>query len=105
MKGKSVEVTGWPASECLGRNAARDALCRYHGNLSGAVVAVVSLRDTHLQMAEARAADATEPRRPLHWFTFAVKDMAATKGLLTTYDSPILPIFCCKTMSLWQRGC
>jgi amidase len=61
--------------------------------VNGAVNAVVSLRDPDALMAEARAADDTAPRGWLHGLPLAVKDLCATKGLCTTWGSPLFKNF------------
>ena len=56
---------------------------------NGAVNAIVSLRDPEVLMAEARAADQAPSAGWLHGLPFAIKDLVATKGVRTTYGSPL----------------
>ena len=57
--------------------------------VNGTVNAIVSLREGEACLAEARAADAMEPKGPLHGLPVAIKDLANAKGLLTSMGSPI----------------
>ena len=52
--------------------------------------AIVALRPRAELMAEARAADAADERRPLHGLPMAIKDLEDVAGLPTTKGSPLL---------------
>ncbi len=61
--------------------------------VNGQVNAIISLRDRSALLDEARQADRSDPRGPLHGLPLAVKDLAATKGLRTTWGSPLFADF------------
>ena len=57
--------------------------------VNGSVNAVVSLRDRDACLADAREADRSTSKGPLHGLPVAIKDLANAKGLLTSMGSPI----------------
>ena len=57
--------------------------------INPALNAIVGMRPADDILAEAKAADATPPKGPLHGMPFAIKDLTETKGIRTTYGSPI----------------
>ncbi len=54
-----------------------------------AVNAIVALRPADDLLAEAKAADTTAPKGPLHGLPIAIKDLAETRGVRSTYGSPV----------------
>lgn len=59
------------------------------GEVNGAVNAIVSLREPDQIMQEARALDDQPVSGPLHGLPLAVKDLLQTRGLRTTFGSPL----------------
>lgn len=56
--------------------------------VNGPLNAIVSMREREALMTEARAADRTEAKGPLHGLPLAVKDLADAAGLPTSHGSP-----------------
>ncbi|MCY1126064.1 amidase [Frigidibacter sp. RF13] len=59
------------------------------GQVNPAINALVSLIDPDAAMAMAREADASQPKGWMHGVPAAPKDLVATKGLRTTWGSPL----------------
>lgn len=103
-RGAMAPPAGIVAMEATALSAAikaRDVSCREvmqaHlqriAAVNGMVNAIVSLRDPEALLAQADACDADLARGrwhgPLHGFPHAVKDLATTRGLRTTWGSPL----------------
>ncbi len=92
-----MDLTGLSATELSARIAggavsARDVMEAYLARIEAVnpkINAIVSLRPGAELLAEAKAADRAERRGWLHGVPVAVKDLVATKGIRTTYGSPL----------------
>jgi amidase len=92
-----MELIEFSATELSRRIAAREiapsevmqAYLRRIERLNPGINALVSLRDPDILMAEARVADDAAPQGWLHGLPMAPKDLMATRGLRTTWGSPL----------------
>lgn len=92
-----MSVTRMPATEILadlkaGRlsaTALMEATLAQIDTANPTVNAIVGLRDTDDLMAEARTADASDPKGPLHGLPIAVKDLVNVRGVRSTMGSPV----------------
>ena len=92
-----MDVTSLPACELAralrgGRLAAREVVAAFLDRIEAtnpALNAIVTLRPREELLAEAEAADRAGPGGPLWGLPVAVKDLVATKGMRTTFGSPL----------------
>ncbi len=87
------ELAGMIAAKVVAPSEVMAAYLARISSVNGAINAVISLRDPDELMAEARAADDAAPSGWLHGMPFAVKDLCATKGVRTTWGSPLFADF------------
>ncbi len=92
----SLEATDLAAAIGARKLSCREVMAAYLARIetaNPAVNAVVSLRPHEALLAEAERCDDElargESRGPLHGFPHAVKDLAPTRGLRTTWGSPL----------------
>lgn len=106
-----MSLTDLSASDLARRIAARDVapsevMAAYLDRIAAvnpAINAIVALRDPDALMAEARAADTSEPRGWLHGLPLAVKDLQAVAGIRSTWGFPGLADFVPKTDDMLPR--
>ncbi|WP_347310291.1 amidase [Defluviimonas sp. SAOS-178_SWC] len=106
-----MDLTGLSATELSDRIAGgavsvRDVMSAFLDRIEAInpkINAIVSLRPRADLMAEAAAAERSERRGWLHGMPVAVKDLVATKGLRTTYGSPLHADFVPDTDDLVAR--
>jgi amidase len=102
---KIAELLGMSATTLSGRIKAKEVSCRevmetflsHIDRINPVVNAIVSLQDRETLLRQSKERDAQLSRGDylgwLHGFPQAVKDVTATKGILTTQGSPLLRDF------------
>ncbi|MGM0560737.1 MAG: amidase [Pseudomonadota bacterium] len=92
MLSASTLLSGLAAGELTAEELMEATLARIE-TVNPRVNAVVSLRPASDLLAEARSRDSEGGGGPLHGLPIAIKDLAQTKGLRTTWGSPLMANF------------
>src|SRR5260370_41573116 len=90
---RATDIAAMIREKKLSAREVMEAHLRQIERVNAKVNAIVTLVDEDLLMAQARAADEIiakgKPLGPLHGLPVAVKDLTETKGIRTTYGSPL----------------
>jgi amidase len=85
----ALELSRQIARRTLAPSEVMAAVLSRIADVNPALNAIISMRDPDELMAQARAADDATPQGWLHGIPWAVKDLVATKGIRSTWGSPL----------------